>query len=237
MNMPHNLPLNLFDLIVLTVVGLSALLSFFRGLFKEVFSLAGWAVAAVVTLRFLEPVSHLLKPHVGSDVVASGIASVGLFFITLVLISIVSGIIIKYIKPGAKVGLIDNLGGLAFGVARGALIITLGYFIMSIVVGEKNYPVWINQSYSKPYVERSATWMKEFAPEYLEKLTGKKSMGAEITTPLESVADRLGSGKDKSAPQAVSDTGRDMKEESQKMPSFEDLQQRIKQENESGNVR
>lgn len=234
----HELPINMFDLIVLTVIGLSALLSFFRGLFKEIFSLAGWAVAAVVSLRFVEPVSRIIKPHVGSDVVASGIASVGLFFTTLVLISILSGMLLKYLKPAAKIGLIDNLGGLAFGVARGALIVILGYFIMSIVVGEKNYPVWLNKSHSKPYVERCTQWMKEFAPEYLDKLTGKKSLGADTQKQLEGIADHMGDPK-ANEPRKISvdDTDQEIKDESKKLPSFEDLQQRIKQENESNNVR
>lgn len=231
MTMPHEIPINMFDLIVLTVIGLSSLLSFFRGLFKEVFSLAGWAVAAIITLRFLEPVSTILKPHVGSDVVTSGIASVGLFFTTLIIISIISGIILKYLRPGARIGNIDNLGGLAFGIARGVLIVTLGYFITSVVVGEKNYPDWMQHSYTRPYVERSTRWMKEFAPEYLEKLTGNKILTEEIN--------KASDAQEKPAkPQPTTDdTDQEIKDESQPMPSFEDLQKRIKQENENHNVR
>ncbi len=231
----QDLPINMFDIIVLTVVGLSALLSFFRGLFKEVFSLSGWAVAAVVSLRFLEPAANYIKPHVGSAPIATGIAAVGLFFITLVLISILSGLLLKVLKPAAKIGLIDNLGGLAFGVARGALIVVLGYFIMSIVVGEKNYPKWITEAYSKPYVERGAQELKDFAPEYLDKLTGKKpgekTLGDEAEKHLNTVIEHMERTKDATVDQ-VRDTEEKMQNESDKMPSFEDLQQRIRQENE-----
>jgi membrane protein required for colicin V production len=226
--------LNMFDLIVATVIGLSALLSFFRGFLREIFSLAGWAVAAIVTLRFLEPASGFVKPHVGSEVMASGIAAVGLFFITLVLVSVVSGLVLKFLKPAAKIGLFDNLAGLAFGVARGVLIIALGYFMMSVVIAEKNYPDWIKTSASKPYVERCTHWIAEFAPAYLDKIAGSKDKGElseETKKGVDALIQTFDSGKERIV-EGAEDAAQTIEEKSSELPSMEDLQQRIKEENE-----
>jgi membrane protein required for colicin V production len=233
------LSLNMFDMIVLTVIGLSALLSFYRGFLREIFSLAGWVVAAVVTLRFLEPASAMVKPHVGSDVVASGIASVGLFFITLIGISVASGLILKVLKPAAKIGLFDNLAGLAFGVARGVLIIALGYFIMTIVLAEKNYPEWIKASLSKPYVEQVVVVLKDLTPEYLDKLTkpGKEGegLGEGLEKGLETLKEKTDVLREKTAGEAenaADDLDAALKEEAERLPTMEDLQQRMRDENE-----
>lgn len=230
--------LNMFDLIVLTVVGLSALLSFFRGFLREVFSLAGWLVASVVTLRYLKPAAAFVRPHVGSEVVASGIASVGLFFITLILISIVTGMILKFLKPAARIGLFDNLVGLCFGVARGVLIVALGYFIMTIVLAEKDYPKWVKDAYSRPYVAQVARFIGELTPAYLDKLTKggtKDSADGDLGEAAKQSVNEMLKKIDKTRDGAVSTVDEvtdDIDEEARKIPTIEDLQKRIKEENE-----
>lgn len=219
--------LNMFDIIVLTVVGLSALLSFFRGFLREFFSLAGWAVAAAATLRFLKPATAYVRPHVGSDVVASGIASIGVFVITLVLVSILTGMILKFLKPAAKIGLFDNLAGLCFGVARGVLIIALGYFLMSVVIAEKDYPKWVREAYSRPYVAQAAKFIADLAPEYLDKIANKDESKRDIDEMMKGVdrtRDRVKTGADEAA--------KNIEDEANKIPSMQDLQRRIKEENE-----
>ncbi len=42
--------LNIFDLVVFGILGLSALLSFFRGFVREVLSLGAWVGASLITL-------------------------------------------------------------------------------------------------------------------------------------------------------------------------------------------
>ena len=230
--------LNMFDLIVLTVIGLSALLSFFRGFLREVFSLAGWVAASIITLRFLKPAAAYVRPHVGSEVVASGIASVGLFFITLILISIVTGMILKFLKPAAKIGLFDNLVGLCFGVARGILIVALGYFIMTIVLAEKDYPKWVKESKSRPHVAKAAKLIGDLTPEYLDKLTkgGSKDasdedLGEAAKKSVNDMLKKIDKTRD-GAVSTVDEVTDDIDEETRKIPTIEDLQKRIKEENE-----
>lgn len=222
--------LNLFDLGVILTVGLSALLSFFRGFVREIMSLGGWLVASVVTLRFIEPATSLIKPHIKSEVIASAVAAVGLFFITLVVISILANILLKILKPGDKMGLFDNLAGLAFGAARGALIVAIGFFIMKLVFTEKNYPDLVKKAYTRPYVEHGAKAIAALTPDYLDKLTksGKGTGGAlgdAAKDSAKTMMKRVDHAKD-----AVEDKAEDL-------PSMEDLQRRIKEENEKRDVR
>jgi membrane protein required for colicin V production len=200
---------NLFDVAVVVIIGLSALLSFYRGLVREILSLSGWVVASLTALTFLEPATKFLKPFISNEAVAVGVASISLFFITLILFSIVTGLIVKVLKIGDKVGLFDNLGGLAFGVARGLLIVSIGYFIMGIVVNEKDSPKWLKEAKTRPFVAQTSTYIAKVAPDYLSAATKEKDKLAEKTKKA------VEENQDKS-----------------NLPTMEELQQRIRDENE-----
>lgn len=223
---------NLFDLGVLIIVGLSALLSFYRGFLREVVSLGAWIGASVVALTFIEPATAYLKPQIKSEVVASGIAAVGLFFITLIVISVATNLLLKFLKPGEKIGLFDNLAGLAFGVARGVLIVAIAFFALTIVLTEKNYPEVVKTAYSKPYVEKLAKALGKLAPDYLDKLTKGKEGGAS-----EKQVNELIEKLDAARENTTEDIDAAMEEEADKLPSMEDLQRRIREENERNDVR
>ena len=233
--------LNLFDLSVLIIVGLSALLSFYRGFVREMLSLGGWIVASFVTLHFLEPATSYIKPQVKSEVIASGIAAVGLFFITLIVISIAANLLVKFLKPGDRVGLLDNLAGLVFGVARGMLIVAIGFFIMDMVTSGK-HPDVVKDAISRPYVEASAKWLKTIAPDYLDKVTkGKESegdddLGEASKKKVNELIKKLDKSRD-AAVRKVDQATDELDEKSEELPSMEDLQKRIREENEKSDVR
>lgn len=178
--------LNIFDLIVLCVVGLSALLSFFRGFIREVLSLGAWVGASIITLYAFPYVAEWIGPQIKSPMVASGLGAMLTFMSALIVISIINGVLLKYVKTGSDVGLLDNMLGLVFGAARGGLLVAIGYFIMSVVLNEKDYPEWVQKAYSKPYAEKAAAWVAKVAPSYMNDISPLKkdnddSEGSSIT--------------------------------------------------------
>lgn len=234
--------LNLFDLGVILTIGLSALLSFFRGFVREILSLGGWLVASIVTLRFIEPVAGWVKPQVKSEVIASGIAAVGLFFVTLIALSILANGIVKFLKPGDKMGLLDNLAGLAFGAARGALIVGIAFFILTVVMTEKNYPDVVKNAYTRPYAAQMAKWITALTPDYLNKVTKRskeESSDVEDTAKdgLKAMQKHLERSREKAEEKLQDELDKVDKKIEDDMPSIEDLQRRIKEENEKRDVR
>lgn len=162
---------NLFDVAVLSIIGLSALLSFFRGFVREVLSLGAWVGASIITLYAFPDVAATLKPYVNSSVIASGLAAMGTFMLTLVVISIFNAMLMRLFKKGNEVGVLDNLLGLGFGVLRAGLLVSLGYYVVTIVIPENNYPEWLATSKTRPYVEKGAILIDKLAPGYLEELS------------------------------------------------------------------
>lgn len=164
--------LNIFDLIVFGVIGLSAMLSFFRGFVREFLSLGTWVGAAIVTLYAFPHVAEMLRPHVKSEMVASGFAGLFTFMGSLIILSVFSGLFLKFLKSGSDIGLLNNGMGLLFGVARGVLLVAVTFYIFSLTTSKENYPEWMEGSVSLPYVEASSAWVAHMAPSYLDEVTG-----------------------------------------------------------------
>lgn len=202
--------INQLDLIVLAVLGLSGLLSFFRGFVREVLSLGAWLGASIITLYTFPKVTEFIEPNIQSKVAAGGIAALGVFILSLVGLSIFTGLLVKFLKPSKEIGVLDNIVGLGFGVARGALLLAVAFYAMALVMKKDDFPDWVKESTSAPYIERLAHWVARIAPDYLGAPQPEKTindttqkppiMGERITAPT--------------------------------LPSMKELQQRMQQENE-----
>jgi membrane protein required for colicin V production len=172
-----NLNVNTFDAIVLGILGISAVVAFFRGFVRELLSLGAWVGAAIVTLYLFPHSTEFVKHHMHgsggqSSQVAAGAGAVGTYVAALFGFSIFNTIIIKYLKSGAEVGILDNFMGLFFGLARGAFIISLGYLIMTGVIPKDKPPSWLKNSYTRSYAESGANFLASVAPKYLNDVEG-----------------------------------------------------------------
>lgn len=219
--------LNIFDICVITVIALSAMVSFYRGFMREVLSLGSWVGAALIALYSFPTVSEWIEPQVKSQAIASGLASIGVFMVALVSISILTGIMMKFVKESSEVGYIDNMVGLAFGVARGVLLVSVAYFVMTLVMSEKDYPDWLEDSYSRPYVAKTAAWVAELTPSYLDTITGK----VEKDAAEDEEKPKVRSKKDVEKKRVTrTDSVDDIDEERDSFPSLDDLQKRVHDE-------
>lgn len=163
--------LNIFDAIVITVMGLSCILAFFRGFVREVLSLSAWVLAGVVTLYFFPSLAKLIEPKFKDPVVAAGFSTLGIYIVALMGFSLLNSAILKFIKSGTDVGLLDNWLGFIFGALRGAFLVSLGFFLMTIVLTEKDYPLAIKQAKTLPYVENGAMMVANVSPRYLRDIS------------------------------------------------------------------
>jgi len=163
--------INYFDLFIVLVIAISALISFFRGFIRELLSLGAWVGACVITLYSFPTVTQHLKPHFSSEMVASGLAAMGTFMVLLVAISLFNGLLMRLLRQGKDIGLLDNLLGMGFGVIRASLLVSLGYFIVTLVMTERDFPEFMAESRTLPFVKKGALTLSKIAPNYLETLS------------------------------------------------------------------
>ena len=178
-----------FDLAVMGIMLLSCLFAFFRGFVREILSLGAWIGAGIVTLYWFRDVAELLKPHVKSDMVSGGLSALGLYITSLIIFSMFNAMIMRMMKEGGDIGILDNTLGLMFGAFRGAFVISLGYFLMMTVVNEENAPDWLKNAHTQPYAEQGAIILGRAAPEYLVELTSIKDKVIKDRSMMEQATD------------------------------------------------
>ncbi|WP_418592007.1 CvpA family protein [Ponticoccus sp. (in: a-proteobacteria)] len=152
------------------IIVLSALLAYSRGLVRELMAILGWVAAAVVAFMFAAQVQPLVKeiPVVGEFLSDSCELSViaafaAVFTVALVLVSLFTPLFSSLIQRSALGGL-DQALGFLFGVARGILLVAIGFFVYQTVITAQDIPA-INDSRSAAVFSRFTGRIEEQNPE------------------------------------------------------------------------
>ena len=120
-----------FDLVVIGVVGLSALLGFVRGFVRVVVSLAAWVIAALAAIHFSEALGAGL-PEFGGGPAARYVAAFGLIAIVVLIAGALTGWLLSRAVRAIGLGFLDRLLGALAGVARGVLLVVLGVLLAGL---------------------------------------------------------------------------------------------------------
>jgi membrane protein required for colicin V production len=158
---------NLFDGIVFTILGVSALISLYRGFIREFLSLATWFGAGIVTLAFADNIIAFLENHLSSATAAAIIGTMGTYFTVLIIFGMLSRTFVRYVRDGTEVGWVDNVMGLVFGFIKGGLIIVLMFIMGSFIFKADGYPSWVQNAYTLPVVRDVSASVAKMLPDYL----------------------------------------------------------------------
>jgi membrane protein required for colicin V production len=160
--------MNLLDLGVIGVVGLSAIFAFARGFVREALSIVAWVGAAAITLYGFNWAYALVDPHIHNPLLSQVIAGFGLFVICLIILTILTSMVARLVHFSGLTP-IDRTLGFIFGLARGAFILCLAYLLLDISVPQQgDRPQWIREAKSAPYLHEGAEMLRGFMPESLK---------------------------------------------------------------------
>ena len=156
--------INYIDIGIVVLILLSAIVGFVRGFIRESFSLATWIAAGVAAYLFYEKLAGQLPFNIPNDLARSGVA-----ILLIVLGVFIIGSVINYLfgKAINAVGLggADRVLGGAFGVLRGALVVTLIVLLMGLgLTSFTDGQLW-KGSKLVPYFTNAAEWIKKEIPE------------------------------------------------------------------------
>ena len=110
-----------FDYAMLGIVGLSILISVWRGLVREVISLLSWLVALWIAARFSVDFADWMPAAITNPSVRYVAAFAALFLGTIIVLELI-GVLIAKLLHAVGLSFIDRLLGAIFGFARGVLI-------------------------------------------------------------------------------------------------------------------
>ena len=158
----------MFDLLFLLVVGLSTAFAAIRGGLRELATLLSLAIAAGLT--------WMLAPGILG---ATGLA--GSFFGTIILAALLVAVFfvvahvachlgLKRVPLEGRAALADRIGGGAFGLVRGLILVGLGFLGYSYYLDEARQPDSVKNAMTRPIAAGVASWFEGFAPEatYIE---------------------------------------------------------------------
>jgi len=153
--------MNGFDLALVTVVALSALFAFVRGVIRELIALATWVIGFVVAIEYAGPLAGMF-----ARLDMAPVAKQALAFAVILIAVMIAGAIVSRLLTGVVraigLGFVDRTLGAAFGVARGLLAVVAFALIAGVTALPKR-DWWQNSSLGQPLAQ-AALSLKPYLP-------------------------------------------------------------------------
>ena len=157
------------DIGILIIVALPAIAGVIYGFLNIIFSLLAWTLALGISIKFSPAFTPLLESSVNTPVLRTILAFVGLFVISLVILTGIGFLIVKLLgRTGLTAA--DRILGLFFGIALGGIIVEVIVFLGGFTALPQE-PWWSDAKVIKPF-ERVATWSGQYLPENISKYHG-----------------------------------------------------------------
>jgi membrane protein required for colicin V production len=166
------MPITLLDGILIGFTLVSAVLAMVRGFSREILSIASWAAAAAAAYFFYPVVLPYVTPYIDNAQIALAAAAAIVFFIALIVVSVITMKVADFIID-SRVGALDRTLGFVYGAARGILVIAVALLFFNWLVGE-NRPSWVAQAKSLPLLEGIGERLQALLPDDPENSILKK---------------------------------------------------------------
>jgi len=154
--------LNFFDYLLLAVIGISMIMSFYRGFIREAISLIGLVVAFLVAQQFSGPTGSFLTQWVASRGIADVLGFALVFIVALIFMGLL-GTSLGKLMDLAELSGTDRGLGLMFGLARGLLLIAIAALLYTSY--GKLDKSWLKESMLTPYAVQLGDLLGQVIPE------------------------------------------------------------------------
>ena len=162
--------LNAADWSIISVVGVSTLLSLLRGFVKEALSLIGWVLAFIVAMVFADRFAYLLDSSIANPTGRYIVAFAVLFVLTLIAVALAARLL-QSVVSFVGLGVLDRLLGMAFGFARGVLISLAVVALLGPTLRLDSY-VWWQESLLLPHLLLMEGWFRDITGTLRDLMVG-----------------------------------------------------------------
>ena len=125
--------LNTLDYIIIAIVLLSGILALIRGFVREFLSLCAWVGAFFIAITFYEPAVPMVSSYISNEKFAMWVAILAVFFVALILLSILGYVLSGFVKGKTFVWL-DRSAGFLYGLLRGVIVLCLIYLGVVLIL-------------------------------------------------------------------------------------------------------
>ncbi len=149
------------DYAIIALVFISSVIGLFRGFIKEAFSLLLWVLAIWIGLNFSREFSTFLEGMITYPSARIAAAFALLFFITLILGSLISYLLGELIEKTGLTGS-DRFAGMIFGIFRGMVVVSLAIMLAGLTPLPED-PWWKESTLIPPF-QAFAVWLRDHIP-------------------------------------------------------------------------
>jgi membrane protein required for colicin V production len=176
------MPFTLLDGILIFVMLASAILAMIRGFTREVFSIGSWLAAAVVTYFFWDDALPFVRNYIDDENLSLGVTIAGIFFITLLVVSLITMRISDFVLD-SRAGPLDRTLGFIFGAARGLVLVVIAVLFLNFFIAADRQPNWIAEAKTKPWLDSLGSDLMAKLPEDPEAAIMEWSRGEQTAGP------------------------------------------------------
>lgn len=149
------------DIAIIAVIGLSAVIGFFRGFLREALGLATWIVAFWLAFVLATPTSEFLKRWIDVDS-ARLAAAFALVFIGVLILGAIFNYLLGRLISGTGFAGTDRALGIVFGVVRGVAVLILLVLLAGVTPVPRDS--WWQQSIFIGQLEQGAVLVRGHLP-------------------------------------------------------------------------
>jgi membrane protein required for colicin V production len=170
------------DAVLVLVVALSGLVAMYRGFTREVLSILSWLAAAAAALYVVfyqrgwaeELAKHFASPPQQIHMVIAQVTiGAAIFLVVLIVVHLITSHISDTVLD-SRVGAIDRVFGLAFGVVRGFILVVIPYMFFASFVCKGGAPQalvqgcqpgelpWVEAAHSGPLIKQTGSTLFGF---------------------------------------------------------------------------
>jgi membrane protein required for colicin V production len=158
--------MNILDIVILVILGFCLVRGIFRGIIKEVTSIAGVFVGFFVAYNFYPFVAVLISRFFTNEALLN-IASFFLAFTILFLLVGLVGVILKHLFKAVALGWVDRLLGATLGFIKAVLIVSVLLVPLTTYLPQKT-PV-MKDSLLAPYATKISQVLVAVVPKEMKE--------------------------------------------------------------------
>ena len=158
--------LNYFDIAIVVVILITALIGFMRGFIWLIIFIATWGAAIFLAFKYKGVLASALPVQLSSEVAQTGLSILLIFLGVLIIGAIINYLFCKAVSA-IGLGTFDRILGTGLGIVIGALAITLLTMLLALTE-LPDQDLWKSSKFV-PKFQEAAVWVKGLIPEDLNQ--------------------------------------------------------------------
>lgn len=158
--------MEIIDIVILVTILIPALVGVIYGFLNIILSIVAWVIALGISIKLSGYFAPLLAGYIEAEVVRNALAFIGLFMLSLMILSGLGYFMVKLLGRTGLTGA-DRILGLVFGTALGGSVVAVMIFLAGFT--DLSRQAWWQGSLLVRPFETTAVWGRQYIPDDIAK--------------------------------------------------------------------